>query len=536
MYRVERVGGTTVTDQVQLEPTVAPNMSVDGPLPSTQRQAADQQMSDRFHEEAAQQSPSSGGNRWHSELAVRVFLVDTLALMCAGAVALALVASPYINTNIGRVSQWAIAITAAASWIASSAWARRRDHGLTVAARVRYVPAAAMGTATFAATCVAIALLGVTLPITLLVAPFVIGIGVDLWGRRQVRRWAIRGHATGQGRRGVIIVGSSAEVSSFGPALTAMGGAVHMVGACISDDYDGDEILLDVQNRSEAGVQTIPVLGTTDDIARVAADHQVSTVLLASAEYATGGLSAFAWQMDQIGASLSLLSSTNDVAEARVQRETVRGATLVHVARPTYRGALRIAKRLLDIVAAFGLLVIFAVPMLIASIAIKTSSRGPVFFKQERVGLGGERFIMWKFRSMVVDAEERRADLEHQQDAGNAVMFKMKQDPRVTRIGQLLRRTSLDELPQLINVLGGSMSLVGPRPPLPQELSQYDELALRRFLVKPGITGLWQVSGRSDLTWEQTVRCDRRYVENWSIASDAAILVRTVGAMNKGAY
>ena len=181
---------------------------------------------------------------------------------------------------------------------------------------------------------------------------------------------------------------------------------------------------------------------------------------------------------------------------------------------------------------------------LIIAVAIKLDDRGPVFFRQDRVGQDGELFGMWKFRSMRVDAEQvleffkREREARGEAEAGNDVMFKMRDDPRVTRVGRVLRRYSLDELPQLFNVLAGQMSLVGPRPPLPREVAQYETEVNRKFLVKPGITGLWQVSGRSNLSWEDAVRLDLYYVENWSLASDLVILWRTVKAVIKrdGAY
>jgi lipopolysaccharide/colanic/teichoic acid biosynthesis glycosyltransferase len=175
----------------------------------------------------------------------------------------------------------------------------------------------------------------------------------------------------------------------------------------------------------------------------------------------------------------------------------------------------------------------------IAAIGVRLSTPGAVLFKQDRVGLNGKHFKMLKFRSMVVDAERRLAELSDRDRAeGNAVMFKMKDDPRVTPIGGFLRRFSLDELPQLFNVLLGSMSLVGPRPPLDSEVAVYEHHVHRRFLVKPGITGLWQVSGRSNLSWEDTVRLDLYYVENWSITGDLLILWRTARAVlaRDGAY
>jgi lipopolysaccharide/colanic/teichoic acid biosynthesis glycosyltransferase len=175
--------------------------------------------------------------------------------------------------------------------------------------------------------------------------------------------------------------------------------------------------------------------------------------------------------------------------------------------------------------------------LLAVAIAVKVSSPGPVMFRQERVGRHGRPFVMHKFRSMYVDAEARLAQLQHLNDR-DGVLFKMRDDPRVTPVGRFIRRYSLDELPQLFDVLLGTMSMVGPRPPLPREVARYHEDVRRRLLVKPGLTGLWQVSGRSDLSWEESVRLDLSYVENWFLGLDLSIIARTVRAVlaRSGAY
>jgi exopolysaccharide biosynthesis polyprenyl glycosylphosphotransferase len=205
----------------------------------------------------------------------------------------------------------------------------------------------------------------------------------------------------------------------------------------------------------------------------------------------------------------------------------------MHVERPEFKGLRRIVKSVFDRSAAtFGILLI--APVLIGlAVAIKVSSCGPVFFRHERIGMGGQPFHVLKFRSMVPDAD-KVIDLLIDQSEGNAVQFKMKRDPRVTRVGAVMRRYSFDELPQLFNVLGGSMSLVGPRPHVTREVEQYGFDMARRLLVKPGITGLWQVSGRSDLSWDDSVRIDVRYVENWTLTFDLMILWKTFGAVLRG--
>ena len=176
--------------------------------------------------------------------------------------------------------------------------------------------------------------------------------------------------------------------------------------------------------------------------------------------------------------------------------------------------------------------------MALAALAVKLDSRGPVFYLSERVGLDGRSFRMVKFRTMVVDAEARLAELAALNESEGGVLFKMREDPRITRVGKLLRRYSIDELPQFFNVLNGSMSVVGPRPPLPSEADKYDLRTRRRLLVRPGITGLWQISGRSDLSWEDSVRLDLSYVENWSMVSDLVIAMSTAKAVfsHSGAY
>jgi lipopolysaccharide/colanic/teichoic acid biosynthesis glycosyltransferase len=195
------------------------------------------------------------------------------------------------------------------------------------------------------------------------------------------------------------------------------------------------------------------------------------------------------------------------------------------------RGAASLGvKRAIDVVAGVALVALLSPVLAILALIVKASSPGPVVFRQTRIGLHGEEFEMLKFRSMVQDAEARLAALQQERDHGNEVMFKMRHDPRVTPVGRVMRRFSLDELPQLFNVIGGTMSLVGPRPPLPREVAQYAEHVHRRFQVKPGITGLWQVSGRSALSWDETVRLDLSYVDTWTITGDVRILMKTFRA------
>jgi len=230
--------------------------------------------------------------------------------------------------------------------------------------------------------------------------------------------------------------------------------------------------------------------------------------------------------------------SLTDVGGPRIHVRPVAGLPLLHVETPTFIGPQLFLKRGFDLVGSFLLVVILSPLLIVIAFWVRLSTPGPVLFRQERVGFRGRPFLMLKFRSMVADAEARLPGLLDRHDAGNEVLFKLQDDPRVTPIGRWLRRYSLDELPQLFNVLGGSMSLVGPRPPLAREVESYEQHVHRKFLVKPGVTGLWQVSGRSSLSWEESVRLDLYYVENWSITGDLLILWRTAKAVlgRQGAY
>jgi exopolysaccharide biosynthesis polyprenyl glycosylphosphotransferase len=248
-------------------------------------------------------------------------------------------------------------------------------------------------------------------------------------------------------------------------------------------------------------------------------------------------LRSISWQLEGSATDLVVSPGLIEVAGPRLHIVPMAGLPLLHVEEPTFSGPSRFAKGAFDRgVAAVLLLGLWPVFIAIA-LAVRLTSRGPAFFQQTRVGRAGRDFTMVKFRSMYVDTEERLPELEGLSD-GNGMLFKMRVDPRVTRVGQFLRKYSLDELPQLVNVLTGSMSLVGPRPPLPCEVVKYEAHVHRRLLVKPGLTGLWQISGRSDLTWQESVRLDLRYVENWSMAGDLLILWKTARAViaGSGAY
>ncbi|HMT32596.1 MAG TPA: sugar transferase [Dermatophilaceae bacterium] len=256
------------------------------------------------------------------------------------------------------------------------------------------------------------------------------------------------------------------------------------------------------------------------------------------------------WAMENSDLSLLVSPSLVEVAGPRLSVEPVEGLAFVRVDMPRFSGPSRVAKRGLDLIGASLGLLLLGLPMLVVGLLIRRDSEGPAIFKQTRAGIGSSTFRCWKFRTMYTGADAERAALRAAQVAesaglatvgstsGSAATFKMADDPRITGIGRLLRKYSIDELPQLVNVLKGEMSLVGPRPHPLDDVELYDDVATRRLLAKPGMTGLWQVSGRSDLAWDEAVRLDLNYVENWSLATDVLILLRTVKvvAAGSGAY
>lgn len=248
-------------------------------------------------------------------------------------------------------------------------------------------------------------------------------------------------------------------------------------------------------------------------------------------------LRELSWNLEGTGASLAVLGVLDAVAPHRIDSTHFAGVTLIHVRSSRNSGFIRAIKHAIDRVLGTILLVLLAPVLLFLATAVRLDSRGPGIFTQTRVGVDGAEFTMYKMRTMFSNAEETKADLAHL-DEGNGVLFKMRDDPRITRVGRMLRKTSLDELPQLINVVKGEMSLVGPRPALPEEVAQYTDLERRRLAVRPGITGLWQVSGRSDLDWDTSIDLDLRYADNWRLTDDVLIGVRTVDAVirSKGAY
>lgn len=293
-----------------------------------------------------------------------------------------------------------------------------------------------------------------------------------------------------------------------------------------------------IDDSSIDHVDGVSVVGRLDEVAEHVRRGGYRIVAVTADSYWTPRrLQQLAWRLEGSGAEMVVAPTLMEVAGPRLHVSGVLGMPLLRVSAPVFTGMRRIIKGIFDRIGSFLLILMCLPVMTLAALAIMIDSRGGPFYTQRRVGKSGREFTIVKFRTMVRDADRRKAELAEANE-GAGVLFKMRKDPRITRVGAIMRRYSIDELPQLFNVFTGAMSLVGPRPPLPEESERYEPDVRRRLLVKPGLTGLWQVSGRSDLPWEEAVRLDLRYVEDWSLALDAMILWKTFRAVlgGQGAY
>jgi exopolysaccharide biosynthesis polyprenyl glycosylphosphotransferase len=345
----------------------------------------------------------------------------------------------------------------------------------------------------------------------------------DLVARYAIRKRLHRHRASGRCLLSVVAVGHELAVANLVTELQRdRYHGLTVVGACVVRPGECDEVV------------GVPVYGGLDDITAAVKAFGADTVAVTACPEMDGiRLRGLAWELEKTGTDLCVSPALLDVAGPRTTIRPTAGLTLLHVDHPQLSGFRLVAKGLFDRCVAAAALILLAPLMGILAAAIWLSDRGPVLFTQVRVGKDGDVFRIYKFRTMVVDAEQRRAQLLASSDFDD-VLFKLRRDPRVTPVGARLRRWSVDELPQLVNVFLGHMSLVGPRPALPDEAAKYAEHVRRRLVVKPGLTGLWQVNGRSDLSWDESVRLDLRYVENWSFALDLQILWKTISVLLRG--
>ncbi|TQS92785.1 sugar transferase [Arthrobacter sp. TS-15] len=345
-------------------------------------------------------------------------------------------------------------------------------------------------------------------------------------------RWLVRQHlslerAKGKSSSRVLIIGGPHSAAHLIRSLRSVPEAgykpvaAHLPGALEGTLLPGDH--------------TVPVTGVQADFKTMLSVIESSNVdavaISAGVNLHPSDLRRLGWELAARDIGMILAPALTDIAGPRIHTQPVAGLPLIHVSTPKLTGGKKVAKRAFDLAVAGTLVVCLSPVFLILGLLVRLTDPGPIFYRQERIGLRGSTFNMLKFRSMKVDADAQLQALLQAQGSGGTPLFKVDNDPRITPLGRVLRKYSLDELPQLLNVLGGSMSLVGPRPQREGEVALYDDAAHRRLYVSPGMSGLWQVSGRSNLSWEESIRLDLYYVENWSLMGDILILLKTFKAV-----
>lgn len=358
-----------------------------------------------------------------------------------------------------------------------------------------------------------------------------VAIGAGAWAlllRNAIRSWLHRQRRRGRFTKRVVVVGrpptAGALVRHFQESPIA---EMEVVGLCVTPT--AGEI---------AGIAGVPVLGGPDDVWVQALQVGADVIAIADTDaLSPTQVKTLAWHLEGRGVEVMVVPAVTDVAGPRIQFRLASGLPLIYLDEPRFGVVARTLKATFDRAVAALTLVLMAPVMVAIAVAVRLADGGPALFRQTRVGVDGRHFTIVKFRTMVADAEARLPSVQHLNEH-DGLLFKIRDDPRITAVGRFLRRWSLDELPQLWNVLVGDMAIVGPRPPLPIEVEQYDARVRRRLRVKPGLTGLWQVSGRSELTWDEGIRLDLEYIEQWSLMLDLVVLVRTARAVvrRRGAH
>lgn len=428
------------------------------------------------------------------------------------------------DSRISDLSYWLFSTGLVVVWMWSLALVDSRSDRVIGTGSAEYVGIASSSIRLFGVIAIVAFLTRIDLARGYLLIALPVGLLMLILERWLWRQWLIAQRARGAFSARVLLVGSEQSVSQIANELQRTPRAGYLVvGACVPSGKVADTI---------EGTE-IAIMGSVGAIDRAIKAAAADTIVVTSTdELPADKVKQISWSLEAGRQHLVIAPSIADIAGPRIHTRPVAGLPLIHVETPRFSKGQLFVKRAMDLVLSLIGVLIASPVLLLLALSIRLTSPGPVLFRQTRVGYRGREFTMLKFRSMVVNAEELLADLvDTDRDAGNEVLFKMTNDPRVTRVGRVMRKFSLDELPQLFNVIGGSMSLVGPRPPLPSEVEQYADHVHRRFLAKPGITGAWQVSGRSTLSWEDTVRLDLSYVENWSLLGDVLILFKTVKAV-----
>jgi exopolysaccharide biosynthesis polyprenyl glycosylphosphotransferase len=487
------------------EPALTPSERSTGPIDLT----------------AAVPASALSGAAWARQYRTRLRLTD--AAVIVGAVTVAFLArfameSPRSASAI-PLSYWLVSATVAVTWVVTLSVLRTRDARSVGVGATEYKLVINASALTFGMLAIAFLLLKVDSARPFFIIALPLGVTALVLERWLWRKWLIRQRRYGHYLARAIVVGGRDDVEYVVRQIEDKSGAAyHVVGAALEGD-DGLSVV--------SGGLPVPIVADFAHAAVAAQSLGVDAVIVAG--HPTLGstfIRNLGWDLEKTGAELVLSSRLTDVAGPRIHFRPVDGLPLIHVEIPQYDGVKHVLKRALDITLGSVGLVLVSPALLVIGVLVKLDSPGPALFRQERVGRNGKPFHMLKFRSMVESAEDDLAGLLDKNE-GAGVLFKIRSDPRITRVGRFIRKYSLDELPQLWNIVAGQMSLVGPRPPLPAEVQNYESHMHRRLYIKPGLTGMWQVNGRSDLSWEESVRLDLYYVENWSLAGDLMIIWRT---------
>ena len=465
---------------------------------------------------------------WEHRYARRLRATDAAVVVSASAL------TALIDTSVSSTGTFAVArvaVMTAVVWLLALALVQSRAASITGSGATEYkrvIHATGFAFGIVAMVFVLFQWDGVRLQ---LIAALPAGLFALLVGRWTWRKWLLGQRRYGHYSSRAIVTGNRDDIEYVLRTLNERGSLGYVAIGAAPSDSSLEPIVVDGCTHE--------VVGSMDSVAMHARTLEADTIIVASRpDDDPDFIKRLSWELEGTASELIISSRVADVAGPRISLRPIDGLPLIHVKIPDFEGGKHALKRAVDV--AFSFLVMIPLSLIVIpviALLIKLDDGGPVFFRQTRIGRDGQEFGILKFRTMRTDAEAQLAALEAQSE-GNGVLFKMKNDPRITRIGVILRKYSIDELPQFWNVLIGDMSVVGPRPPLPKEVREYDGKVYRRLFIKPGITGLWQVSGRSDLSWEESVRLDLRYVENWSITSDLMIMWRTAKVMvaPKGAY
>jgi len=445
-------------------------------------------------------------------------LWSDLAALLSSALLATVVSMP--AATAASLQQLGLLLLVVVGW-AGALWVfRTRESRVLAAGVTEYRRVVSASTMTFGILGIALGIAEVVDARSYFLIAFPLGLLALLVERWIWRKWLARRSLAGKALSRVLVVGTRDDVAYVVDQVRRkLGLAYSVVGAVIENgNLDGRSF----------GISSLPLSNDLDNVSETAAQLGADTVIVAGAPRDRPNyVQELSWSLEGTATNLILATSLANVAGPRIHLRPVEGLPLIHVEIPQFEGGRHALKRGFDIAVAGTALVLLAPLLAIVALVIRLDSPGPILFRQERVGRDGSLFTMFKFRSMVVTAEAELAALR-QLNEGAGALFKIRNDPRITRVGRFIRKHSIDELPQLWNIVLGDMSVVGPRPPLPSEVMDYEEHVHRRLYIRPGLTGMWQVNGRSTLDWEESVKLDLFYVENWSLVGDIVIMWRTL--------